>query len=303
MTESSSAREATGKVADVASQAGDAAKGLAQETTQKAGEVAHEATRRARNLTGQARDELRGQAQAQQQRVAGGLRSLGDELTQMAASSPQHGYASDLAERAGYMSRSAASWFEDRDPGSVLMEVQDFARRRPGVFLAIAALAGVAVGRLARGMQADTGMTGMTRLAEPYGAEKVGAGAYQTGSYQTGPYETSTHPTGTREAGTYEEGPYGAGAYGAGTTGAAYGAGTTGAAYGAGTTGAGTRPVDEGIAAGEYTGAGAASGLGASGVTSGAYPTTAQDLRAQDPDVPTRPASQTEGGNPDVERT
>lgn len=290
MTESRYPQQATGKATDVASQAGDAAKGLAQETTQKAGEVAHEATRRARNLTGQARDELRGQAQVQQQRVAAGLRSLGDELTQMAASSPQHGYASDLAERAGTMSRRAAFWFEDRDPGSVLTEVQHFARRRPGLFLAIAAGAGVAVGRLARGLQgADTGMT---RLAEPYGAQKVGAG-YRTESYATGPYETGTYPTGTRGAGRYEEGPYGAGAYGAGT----------GATYGAGTTGAGTRPVDEGIAAGEYTGAGAASGVGASGVTSGAYPTTAEDLRAQDPDVPTRPASQTEGGNPDVERT
>ncbi|MCF4122291.1 hypothetical protein L1785_15030 [Antribacter sp. KLBMP9083] len=291
MTESRYPRETTGKVADVASQAGDAAKGLAQETTQKAGEVAHEATRRARNLTGLARDELRGQAQVQQQRVAEGLRSLGDELTQMAASSPQHGYASDLAERAGSMSRRAAFWFEDRDPGSVLTEVQDFARRRPGLFLAIAAGAGVAVGRLARGLQgAGTGMTGITRLAEPYGAEKVGAGAYKTGSYTTGPYETSTYPTGTRGARRYEEGPYGAGAYAAG-------------AYGAGTTGAGTRPADEGIAAGEYTGAGAASGVGASGLTSGAYPTTADELPAQDPDVPTRPASPTEGGNPDVERT
>lgn len=186
----STAHEAASQASDVASHAGDAAKGLAQETGQKAGEVAGEAKERARDLVWQARQELRGQAEVQQQRMAGGLRAFGDELTQMSASRMDPGYAADLAERAGDLSRRAASWFEDRDPGSVLTEVQDFARRRPGLFLAVAAGAGLLAGRLARGLKdADSSEPGYRRTAW------AGPGVAGTGSaYATG---TSGYPTAT----------------------------------------------------------------------------------------------------------
>ena len=57
----------------------------------------------------------------------------------------------------------AASWLEQREPADLLDEVRNFARRRPGTFLIGAAVAGLAAGRLTRGLkdqgngQPDTG--------------------------------------------------------------------------------------------------------------------------------------------------
>lgn len=139
------------RVAETASQMGDAGRETAHDAKERAREVAHEARDRAHGLADRTRSELRSQAGSQQQRLAEGLRSLGDELSQMAGGTRDPGYASDLVERAGDATRRAAQWFEDREPTTVLHEVEDFARRRPGVFLAVAAGAGLLVGRFLRG--------------------------------------------------------------------------------------------------------------------------------------------------------
>ena len=55
--------------------------------------------------------------------------------------------AGNLVREAAQRTGSLAEWLNARDPGSVLDEVKSFARRRPGAFIAIAAVAGVAVGR------------------------------------------------------------------------------------------------------------------------------------------------------------
>lgn len=139
------------RVAETASHVGDAGRETAHEAKERARDVAHEAGDRARGLADRTRHALRSQAGSQQQRLADGLRSLGDELSQMAGGTQEAGYASDLVERAGDATRRAAQWFEDREPTTVLHEVEDFARRRPGVFLAVAAGAGLIVGRFLRG--------------------------------------------------------------------------------------------------------------------------------------------------------
>jgi len=113
--------------------------------------VASETTAQARNLLHQTRTELQDQASTQQQRIAGGIRSLSTELASMADRSEQAGPAADLARQAAQKTDQIAAWLDERDPGSLLNEVTSFARRRPGAFLAIAAGAGLLAGRLTRG--------------------------------------------------------------------------------------------------------------------------------------------------------
>jgi hypothetical protein len=102
----------------------------------------------------QSRDELTTQASAQQKRVAGGLRALSDEFGSMAEKSDNPGIATDLTRQAAQRAHSVASWLDDREPGQILDEVTRFARRKPGMFLALAAGAGLIAGRLGRGLTA-----------------------------------------------------------------------------------------------------------------------------------------------------
>jgi hypothetical protein len=77
---------------------------------------------------------------------------VADELWEMTAKGGQSGVATEVAQQAAERIHGMASWLEQREPADVLQAVRDFARRRPGVFLAGAAVAGLAAGRLTRGM-------------------------------------------------------------------------------------------------------------------------------------------------------
>ena len=137
-----------------APEAGQRAADVAREETRK---VASEAGTQARNVLNDAGAELREQAAAQQERLAGGLRSLSSQLSEMADSSSDQGLASDLARQAGERARAVAQWLEAREPGSLVDEVKSFARQRPGVFLGIAAGAGLLAGRLTKALAAPSG--------------------------------------------------------------------------------------------------------------------------------------------------
>jgi hypothetical protein len=166
------ARQQAGEVADTVKEASGQ---VVESVKEQAGEVTREAGRQARELIDQLRTEVSDQAATQQQRAAGGLRSLADELSGMAGRSEQDGPATDLARQVAGKLHDVAQWLEDREPGSVLDEVRSFARRRPGVYLAIAAGAGVLAGRLTRGLTShdDTDSTGSTGSA---GLPRTGAG-------------------------------------------------------------------------------------------------------------------------------
>lgn len=152
--ERSTADVAKDQAAEVAGTARDAGKHVAGVAGEQVGEVASEATHQVRQLVQQTRGELTEQAATQQQRVAGGLRSLSKELRAMAQGSDQAGMATDLVHQASDRTNAVASWLEQREPGHVLDEVTRFARQRPGTFLALAAGAGLLVGRLGRGLKA-----------------------------------------------------------------------------------------------------------------------------------------------------
>jgi hypothetical protein len=113
--------------------------------------VLSETGNQARQLLEQGIDELRGQAREGQQKVAGGLRGLADQLHSMSERGDA-GMASDVVRQVSERASGAAAWLESREPGDLVKELRSFARRRPGVFLAGAAFTGVLVGRLTRNM-------------------------------------------------------------------------------------------------------------------------------------------------------
>ncbi|KQR52351.1 hypothetical protein ASF88_12440 [Leifsonia sp. Leaf336] len=169
------AKDEAGRVADSAK---DAAVDVAEVAKDEAAIVAHEAQLQAKQLYHQTQSELREQAAVQQQRVADGLRSIGDELQQMARSSEQQGVASDLVGQAATRTQSVARWLDERDPGSLLREVKSYARRNPGTFIAAAALTGVLAGRLTRALASggdDSGTAGSGTAGSTAGSTAVPA--------------------------------------------------------------------------------------------------------------------------------
>lgn len=146
------AAERAAEVTDISVAAGQHVAGVAKDELRK---VTTESKQQAKDLYRQTQSELADQAASQQKRVASGLRSLGDEFGSMADSSESQGVASDLAHQAASRAAGVADWLDQRDPGSLLNEVKGFARRRPGTFIAIAAVAGVLAGRLTRSVVAE----------------------------------------------------------------------------------------------------------------------------------------------------
>lgn len=131
------------------------AKGVVDTAKDEASSVVSEAKYQAKDLYAQTQRELKDQASTQQQRIAGGLRSVSDELDSMAANSSSNGLASDLVRQVSGRLSTASTWLGDRDPSSLLQEVKGYARRKPGVFILGAAVAGVLVGRLTRALAAN----------------------------------------------------------------------------------------------------------------------------------------------------
>jgi hypothetical protein len=131
-----------------------AGKHTADVAREQAAGVAAEAGRQGRDLLRQGQDQLGEQAAQGQRRLAAQLLSLSEQLSSMADRSGQDGVAADLACHAASRARDAGQWLAERGPVQVIDEVQAFARRRPAVFVALAAGAGLVAGRLTRGLKA-----------------------------------------------------------------------------------------------------------------------------------------------------
>jgi hypothetical protein len=146
------AKERAAEVKDTSVAAGQHVAGVAKDELHKVGS---ETKQQAKDLYRQTQGELADQAATQQKRVASGIRSLGDELGSMADKSDTQGVASDIAHQAASRAAGIADWLDQRDPGALLNEVKGYARRSPGMFIAIAAVAGVVAGRLTRSVIAE----------------------------------------------------------------------------------------------------------------------------------------------------
>lgn len=139
----------------------EAAKGVVDTAKDEVASVAHETKAQASELFHQARRQFGDQAAAQQQRIAAGLGTVGDELAAMARNSDSgssgggSGIAADLVQRASARASGIASWLEGRDPAGLLDDAKAFARRRPLVFIGSALVAGIAAGRLTRALASE----------------------------------------------------------------------------------------------------------------------------------------------------
>jgi hypothetical protein len=147
---------------------------VADVAREQASGVAAEAGRQGRDLLRQAQGQLEGQAAQGQERLASRLLSLSDELRSMADASSRGGVTAGLAHQAASNVRDAGQWLDARDPRQVADEIHSFARRRPAVFFALAAGAGLLAGWLTRGLKdADSDSSGGTaaHAATPWDSE------------------------------------------------------------------------------------------------------------------------------------
>jgi len=146
-------------------QAGEATKDLAAEGQHSAAEVMDTAKQEATMVAGQAKEQaahlfeelgadLREQTSLQQRKVAENLRDISNEFRSMLDQSQATGTAATLVDQASHHSGRVADWLDQREPGDLVDEVKDFARKRPGAFLGIALGAGLLAGRITRNASA-----------------------------------------------------------------------------------------------------------------------------------------------------
>jgi len=142
---------AVGQTKVVARTANQDVRELAGTVRQQADHVKGELSDQARELFGETRDQLQEQADAQVGRLARTLFQVGTQAVALADGRPADaGPLAEYAEQAAAWLDTCAAEIEDRGLEGLVADVTDFARRRPGIFLAGAAVVGLGVGRLVR---------------------------------------------------------------------------------------------------------------------------------------------------------
>ena len=212
--EASTADVAKDQARNVGQTAAQAGSQVASTAADQAKQVTTETKRQAQDLVAQGRQQLQEQARTGQQKAGQGLSEIAQQLRTMVegGGDAPTGPAADLVRQAGDKVEQVAGWLTEREPGDLVNEVRAFARRKPGVFLLGAALAGVVAGRL------TTGVVAAHKDAAPSGSgngQAGTAGTYQPGTYETGYDAGSNYVAGTPTAG------YAGGTAGYATTGTA----------------------------------------------------------------------------------
>lgn len=159
----SAAQDAQDKAREAAGTAAGETRHVAGVAQGEAKKVASEATDQIRGLLDEATQQVAEQTSAQKSRLAGTVRSFGDDLQSMQQQGESSGLAGQVVSQVADRARSLASTLEDREPTDLLEDVRRFARQRPGTFLLGALAAGVVAGRVARGAKgARDGSAGTT---------------------------------------------------------------------------------------------------------------------------------------------
>jgi hypothetical protein len=192
------AKDEARNVGQTAAQAGSQ---VASTAADQAKQVTQETRRQAQDLVQQGRQQLQEQARTGQQKAGQGLSEVAQQLRSMVeGDQTPSGPAADLVRQAGDKVEELAGWLQQREPGDLVNEVRSFARRKPGLFLLGAAVAGVVAGRLTTGVVAahkesgpSTGSQQLTGTGSPYAAD-----SYTTGTN----YVADTSATGYATTGT-----------------------------------------------------------------------------------------------------
>jgi hypothetical protein len=164
---------------DASAHAGD----LAGSVKEHAGDVGHEVVEQGRRVVEDAKVQVRQQADTQTRQAVSALRQWSDRGRALAEgradeAGPLADYAREMASKVS----GVADRFEQRGFDGVLEDVKSFARRRPGMFLVGAGVAGFAVGRMVRGAKSASASNGTSQPAiaapsVPYTPPAVSGGA------------------------------------------------------------------------------------------------------------------------------
>ena len=142
---------AVGQSKVVARTANEDVRQLAGTVRTQADQVKGELAGQAREMLAETRDQLQSQADAQATRAARALFQVGSQAVALSEGRPEEaGPLVDYAEQAASWLDDTASYIEERGLDGLATDLVDFARRRPGLFLAGAAVLGLGVGRLIR---------------------------------------------------------------------------------------------------------------------------------------------------------
>lgn len=172
----------------------EAARQVAGAAMEQTGAVAGEARDQTRRAVEQIRERARAQAQQQSERAAQGIRQWADDLAALQESAKPDSPVTGVVRQVADGGRRAADYLEQNGFAGVLGEVQDFARRRPGMFLAGALAAGFLVGRIAK---AAGGSEQSTPGSAPQAAPQTGPQAVpQAGETSRTWADTESAPAG-----------------------------------------------------------------------------------------------------------
>jgi hypothetical protein len=151
------------------SQGTEQAKQVAGTAAEEAQRVAGEAKGQARNLVGELRTQVEDQSRTQRDSLVGLLRSVSDDLDEMAAQRSD-GPAGDVVRQVAQRARSLSESIDGREPQDLLEDLRAVARRRPGMFLLGSLAAGVVAGRFLRGArEASSDSTTGVQATSPSG--------------------------------------------------------------------------------------------------------------------------------------
>ncbi|MFI8194104.1 hypothetical protein ACIF8T_36085 [Streptomyces sp. NPDC085946] len=146
-------------------QAGETARvetsATADQARQAAGQVASTAVQQAKEVTGEARQQAGSvvrelcsraldEAEGQTRRAAGVLRQWAQDLAELTENAPEGSPVRSVATQVADRGRRAADYVDRQGVEGMAGDLQSFARRRPGMFLGGALLAGLAVGHLGK---------------------------------------------------------------------------------------------------------------------------------------------------------
>ena len=158
MTQQQSTDVAKQEAREVAESANQRAHELGDTVKSQASEVAGEMYAQGREVFERTKESLREQSEIQAQEAASRVRQLAEQSRALAEGRPEEsGPVQDYVRQASERLDDFASRVEQRGAQGVIDDVEDFARRRPGVFLAGAAGLGFFVGRMLRGAAASGG--------------------------------------------------------------------------------------------------------------------------------------------------
>lgn len=148
------AKQAGGEVAGTAA---DQAKDVAGTAADQAKQVGQETKQQAQDLVKQGVSQLQDQVRGGTQKAGDGLSDIAKQMRIMVDGGDEtpSGPAADLVRQAGDKVEEVAGWLKDREPADLVNDVRDFARRKPGMFMLGAAVAGIVAGRLTTGAAAS----------------------------------------------------------------------------------------------------------------------------------------------------